>query len=890
MNKNFKKHILSSLVVLMLVAVSACSTKKNTSASRAFHNVTAKYNFYFNANESYKKAIAKVSANYSYNYTTKLPVLLVGKPEVASNVGGDMDRAVTKCTELIRHHSITVKPERKKGAMTKRDKDFYNQSEFVHWTREAWLLVGKARIWKGEVPEAAQTFEYIVLQFPNTNLWYESQVWLAQIDIIRSDFISAGDRLREISANRKYPKTKYYTHLLSSTWAEFYQRQGQTQAMLPHLTNALKNAPDKWSKLRYTYLLAQVHSEAGSPQEAVKLFSKVIRKSSSYEMNFNARLQMASLSLATGKGKDFKRQLIKMTKDEKNKDYLDQIYYSLGGIEQREGNTEKAIEYYTISAKSSVSNNNQKGLSYLTLANYFFAKPNYRVSQSYYDSAYNALDNTHPEYASLEVKTANLNKLVENLTVIQVEDSLQRIAKLSPRERDVIIAKLIAKVREDELKAKQEEQEDRNRFNQFQQSQRTSLNQPQGTGWYFYNQSALSYGQSEFRMRWGQRKLEDNWRRKNKRVVMQDEQVSGQVEVDSSGVPKKQIDSKSREFYLQYLPLNDSLIAISNQKIEQSMLQVAEVYEKKLKDLPEAIKAYDSFTTRFPRSMYSPEVHYNVYQLNLQLGNSAQAERSKQALITNFPNSRFALMLTNPNYLSELNQKQKEQELYYQKVFELYKTNKCSEAILEGRRGISTYKGSEIEPKLHLLVALCTGKTTNLQTYRESLSNVVKQFANTPEASAASNILKILGERELQLTSTVSTGAPKPADEVVAPIAIYLPPEGEHLFITVIPKKSPINQLKFNVISFNVDNFLLINLNVGNRELNENFDIIMVEGFKKQEEAWSYYQKAMAEEGLMGAIPRNDYSMFIISRANFQIFTNEKSVAEYLGFFQTTYK
>jgi tetratricopeptide (TPR) repeat protein len=890
MNNNYKKYTLSSLAVILLIAVSACSTKKNTTVSRAFHNVTAKYNFYFNANESYKKAITTVSANYTYNYTTKLPVLLVGKPEVASNVGGDMDRAVTKCTELIRHHSITVKPERKQGSMTKRDKDFYNQSEFVHWTREAWLLVGKARIWKGEVAEAAQTFEYIILQFPNTSMWYESQVWLAQIDIIRNDFISAGDRLREISANRKYPKGKYYTHLLSSTWAEFYQRQGQTQAMLPHLTKALKNAPDKWSKLRYTYLLAQVHSEAGSPQEAVKLFSKVIRKSSSYEMSFNARLQMASLSLTTGKGKDFKRQLIKMTKDEKNKDYLDQIYYSLGAIEQREGNIEKAIEYYTLSAKSSVSNNNQKGLSYLTLANYFFAKPNYRISQSYYDSAYNALDNTHPEYAILEVKTANLNKLVENLTVIQTEDSLQRIAKLSSRERDVIIAQLIAKVREEEAKAKQEEQEDRNRFNQFQQGQRSNLNQPQGTGWYFYNQSALSYGQSEFRMRWGQRKLEDNWRRKNKRVVMQDEQLAGQTETDSTGVPKKPIDNKSREFYLQDLPLNDSLIAISNQKIEQSMLQVAEVYEKKLKDFPEAIKAYDIFTTRFPRSMYSPEVYYNAYQLNLQQGNSAQAERSKQALISNFPNSRFALMLTNPNFLSELNQKQKEQEQFYQKVFELYKTNKCSEAILEGRRGISTYKGSEIEPKLHLLVALCTGKTTNLQTYRESLSYVVKQFANTPEASAASDILKILSERELQLTSTVSTDAVKPIDEVVTPTAKYLAPEGEHLFIAVIPKKSPINQLKFNIISFNVDNFLLINLNVGNRELNENFDIITVEGFKKPEEAWGYYQKAMVEEGLMGSILQTDYSMFIISRANFQIFTNEKSVAEYLGFFRATYK
>jgi tetratricopeptide (TPR) repeat protein len=884
------KYSIGFFLLLVLLASNACSTKKNTVASRAFHNLTAKYNYFFNANESFKNAEKRAAEQFSYNFTTQLPVLLVGKPQVSSLVGGDMDRAITKCTDLIRHHSITTKPERKRGSMSRNEKDFYNQNEFVFWAREAWLLIGKARAWKGAYPEAEQTFEYVLLQFPNTPMWFEAQVWLARINIINTDFLKANDRLRDISANKKYPKNKYFTHLLSSTWAEYYQKQKQTDKMVPYLEQALSNAPDRSHRVRYTYLLAQVIADQGNTHEANKLFAKVLRMAPGYEMSFNARLQQTALNAKLGKGTSLKRQLLKMTRDDKNIEYLDQIYFAIGSIEQQEGNMEKAIEYYTLSAKKSVSNSNQKGMSYLTLANYFFAKPNYNVSQAYYDSAFNALDDTHPDYFTLEVKTQNLNKLVENLNLVQTEDSLQRIAKMNPRERDVIIAKLISKVREDEQKAKQEEQEDRNRFNQFQQTQQNRIDQTQqGSGWYFYNQSSLSYGQSEFRMRWGQRKLEDNWRRKNKRIVIAEEPIASSEVTDSTGMPRKVIDNKSREFYLQDLPLTDSLIALSNQRIEKALLLVAEVYEKQLKDYPEAIKAYERFTTRFPQSGYAPEVLYNVLQLQLQEGNANGADRSRRTLIANFPRSRFSLMLTNPNFLTEIAEKQREQEIFYQNTFDLFKSNKCADAMIQCRKGIDLYKDTDIEPKLHLMLALCTGSTADLSAYREALSRITKQFPTSEEAKSASEILSILSQRELQLVTTTQTTT-KPEQETIAIESKFQAPDGEHLFVAVIPKKSPINQLKFNIISFNVDYFLLINLNVNSRELNDNFDLITVEGFKKQAEAWDYYQKAIAEAGLMGSIPPSDFTMFIISRTNFQTFAEDKSVTDYLKFFQASYR
>lgn len=879
---------------IVLVAVSSsCSTKKNTTASRAFHNLTAKYNYYFNANESYTNATKKVASTYSLNYTMPLPVLLVGDKQVASMVGGDMDRAITKCTDLINRHSITAKPEQKRGATTSKDRKFYNQNEFVKWAREAWLLIGKARVWKGAYMEATLTFEHIILQFPETPMWHEAQIWLARISIINNDFVGAEDRLRIISSNRKYPKNKYFTHLLESTWADFYFRQGNFEKILPHLKKSIDNAPDKSSRLRYTFLQAQVLQKQGNYSEASKVYQKVSKMNPPYEMNFNAKINLAATLQMAGKGLDMKKVLIKMARDEKNREYLDQIYFTLGEIERSAGNIDQAIEYFKLSAHSSVSNSHQKGISYLTLADYYFAKPQYTVAQAYYDSAYNALDETHPGYKILETKTLNLNKLVENLNIIDLEDSLQRVAKMSPKDRDAVIAQLIQKVREDEDRLKREEQEDRDRFAQFQQTQRTGrqMDQTQGGKWYFYNQSTLSFGMSEFQMKWGKRKLEDNWRRKNKRIVSDFGSVA-QETADSSGVPKKVLDNKSREFYLQDLPMSDSLVLISQKRIEEAMFKVGQIYENDLKDYDEAIKAYERLTERFPESFYAIESYYNIYQIGRFNNKQAKAEGAKQTILSKYPGSRYALMLSNPNYIEELRQKQKQENEFYETTFNLYKTGKYSQAIENARKGLTEYKGSANEPLYQFILALSIGKTTDFKSFKDELSLLVERYPKAPVASTAKEMITFIDQREVQFATTQEVAKDgSTSTTTTETIAVsYLQPVGEHVFVAVVPKKSAINQLKFNVVSFNVDNFLNLNLTVNNQELSQFFELITVESFKDMKESMTYYNQIINEEGLMGKLSPDEYSLFVISRQNFEKLKEEKSVVNYLNFFRLYYK
>jgi len=889
--KRLKFEIITS--ILILLAALSCSTKKNTVVSRGYHHVTAYYNYFFNANDIYKSSLRKADVAYKYNYTVPLPVILASDNQVASIVTGDMDRAVKKCTDLIRKHSITVKPERGKGALTLKEKEFYNQTEYVKWSKEAWLLIAKSRAWKGVLDEAAATFEFIQLQFPNTPYYFEAQLWLARINIINGDFISAEDKLRTVESNKKKPESNSFKHLYTSTWAFYYTKQNRYSEAIPFIMRTIDKSNSKQERIRLTYLLAQLSIITERKDDGAKYFTKVLRMNPPYETAFNAKIGLASITGNAQNQNDMRKLLMKLAKDEKNRDYLDQIYYTLGNIEKTEGNIDKAIEYFRLSATKSTSNNYQKGLSYYSLANYYFAKPNYPQSQAYYDSALTSLDNSFPDYQKLEVKTRNLTKLVDNLNTVNREDSLQRIAKMPESARNALIAQIIEKISTEERKKLEEENEDRQRSLLYQQNQRTQNNEPQGGKWYFYNQAQLSFGQSEFQMKWGKRKLEDNWRRKNKRITTFDFGTTNQQTAsDTSKTPQKVLSNKSAEFYKQDLPLNDSLIELSNNRIKEAMFKVGEVYQNDLMDYTETVQAYEKFVQRFPESSNTLRAYYNLYQVSIFTNNAADAQKYKSIIVTRYPNSNYAIMLTNPNYLKDLTDKLNEENSFYQVAYELYQNGNYARSIEKADEGIAKYPSSKLLPQYSLLKSLCIGKTSDLRSFRNSLNDVVQKYPNTDVSERATGILEYIRKQELQLTSEQIAQTTKETDStniVVKSAVEYKKSENEHLFIVLVPKKSNMNQLKFNLVSFNVDVFINLDINVNNQPFNEFFEMIKVEKFKNNAEAMEYYDAAIHKEGLFNPLLPDDYSAFVISTENFTLFMEDKSLADYLNFFKSNY-
>ena len=251
---------------------------------------------------------------------------------------------------------------------------------------------------------------------------------------------------------------KYETQL-NLTYGQFYIMQKSYDAAVPYINRALELKPSSAIRARCKYILAQIHQLNGEFDEASQLYVYVAKHAKTYEMEFNAKINLAQCYTAKNGNREYIiKKLEKMLKDDKNKDYQDQIYFALAHIAIKDNDTAAAIEYFKKSVSTSVSNNYQKAISSLDLADIFFGNRDYLTSQLYYDSTMQFLPKDYQGYKELAKRTNTLTDLVKNLHVIQRQDSLQKLAAMPEDQRNKIIDQIIAKVIAEERRKQMEEQ------------------------------------------------------------------------------------------------------------------------------------------------------------------------------------------------------------------------------------------------------------------------------------------------------------------------------------------------------------------------------------------------------------------------------------------------
>lgn len=892
------------LIVFLFFVGTSCSTKKNTGATRFYHGLTTKYNILFNGTESYKEGVKKYEESYQDDYSQVLPIFTYGDEELASGTKPQMDRTIEKSTKSIRLHSITKKPDQGKGGMTEKDKAFYSKNEFNAYIDDAYLVMGKAFFFQADYESAIRIFDFIIKQYDDEKTKYLAYNWLVRSNVQLKDFREAQTIINFLTSDIDYPEKLNYQFNL--TLSDFYLKQQKFSEAEPYVSEALNLVKKKKEKLRLTFIYAQLQEELKKPKVASEYYEMVIKMNPSYEMAFNAKIKRATLFTGGKSAKSIKAELLDMLKDDKNIEYQDQIYFALGDLEMKNNNVNQAVEYYQKSAKASISNTNQKAITYLALANIFFGRTDYVESQAYFDSAVVSLDPDFPGYSDLSRKNQYLSKLVKNLKQVELQDSLQMVAALSETERTKFIQKIIQDVKNKEVadleKQRAQELLESNDFNRT--STRPATSSSESGKWYYYNPSAKSFGQPEFKRKWGTRKLEDNWRRKNKQMLGF-EQITETEVTDEVIDNKLGLDNKSPEYYLVDLPLTDSAIAISHQKIQTALFNVGEVYRNDLKDYPMAIDAYKELIERYPESDYKVPAYYSLYKVYLQQDDLNQADVYKNMIIRNYPDSKYAKVLVDPNYFKQFEQEEIERKEHYTKSLDLYKQSKYSEVIRRCNVALSKNIDSEYTPKYRYLRALAMGEVYGISVLKGELEKITTEFKSDPVAKSSEDLLVSIQENELKNLNNITfkqnadTSAESNIEQnVIAQKTIEeiektysYNPEVNHYLLVVVEKKADVNQLKFNIINFNLDFYIEKNFDIESNELNDFFKLITVKQFKNAEEGLEYFNKFKSEQNrVFSEVNSSDFQFFIISETNLAILTKEKMVRDYLLFFNKNYQ
>jgi len=855
--------------------------------TRTFHNVTSRYNIFFNGNESFKRGMKKMEDSHEDDFTRILPLFLYSDEATAGSIAADMERAIQKATKVITLHSITAKPEFKDGPQTEKQKDFYAQNEYNKFVPQNYLLMGKAYLFRHDFHLALETFKFIMTEYYYDDIIYETQIWIARTYNELKEYDESEDILDVLTGTQEFPPG--LKAALYATQTDLHMKQEDYERAIEPLTLAVENIKMKDEKIRWTFILAQLHQEAGDPQEASEYYRQVIKMNPPYEMSFNARVNRASVFIAgSDNAKEIRDELRKMLKDDKNAEFRDQIYYALGNVFFREGNVDEALNQYKLSSVYNVNNTQQKTTSCLTIADIYYERQDYETADLYYDSAMVYLTQEYPDYDEIIAKTRSLSNLVENLQTVHLEDSLQMLAKMPESARNAIIDSIIARIqqqealaREQEMLAMQDQQFNRIALNESQRSGYSA--EDQGGKWYFYNQAAKGFGQPEFRMKWGNRKLEDNWRRSNKSEVRFDTEELAEVSDTSVAGEEttKILSNKSREFYLKDIPMTDSMIDISNSRIIEGLYNAGTIYKNELNDYPKAKDTYRLLIDRFPGNEYTLSTYYNLFRLFEEEKNSSMADMYKQSIVREFPESQPAQLLTNPNYISELQAKENEVNNFYEQTYNMYQRGDYDGVIRNADIAMVKYSEDPVMPKYQFLKVLAIGKTEDIMVFTQALDSLSKSSPDPEIAERSASILAFILDTDKEV---------KTETEKIEAEEIYKADStGAFSYGLFLAGNVDINQLKFEFINLNLDLYPNKTFNVVHEELKDRVITVLVRRFAGMEQAWDYYEQVFRNEKIFQVLGDADYRLFIISEGNEQILTADRGANKYWLFYQKYY-
>ncbi|MFN2395958.1 MAG: tetratricopeptide repeat protein, partial [Bacteroidales bacterium] len=658
----------------------------------------------------------------------------------------------------------------------------------------------------------------------------------------------------------------------------------------------VKLSGNRKQRTRLTFILAQTYHQEDNYSAAQKTYARVLKLNPDFQMAFQARINMAmAFDTESGDARFILSELEGMLKDNQNREFRDQIYYALAQFSMRRNDTPKAIEYYNLALENYRGNSSQKGVTFLRLGEIYFDRKEYRQSASMYDSTMVYLSREYPDYETAGRRNLVLKELATYLNVIEREDSLQRLASLGTTERNAILDQIIEDIQEEERLEREREQE-RALMRQQMARDGRSRTQTAGTGeggWYFYNPSAISFGQNEFYAKWGERELGDLWRISNKRIMAFGD--TGEFGMDEDEMQEG--GRLTRASLMENIPTTPEKMQASNARLARAYYNTGIVFKEKLNDRPAAIESFETLITRFPESEHKLYSAYFLYTMFGDAGNTIRAQTFKNLIIDEFPDTDFAKILSDPNYAENVRARQAKVKQIYSNAFDAYQQARFSEALSLIEEAEKLEQSIDQAGQFSFLKALVIGKTKEPEEFVESLVYVTENFVGTPVHEPAENLLVYLGSSGI-ITDPESDGrserrrmedlSGEDADIMENTPFLYRP-ESVHFYVMVIDTRgSQIRQLRADINEFNRDTFSDDNLNISTLFFDDKRQLVTITNFADAKKALDYGAQ-LNDELIKREHDDEHYQGFIISVDNYPIFYQERKLDEYVEFYNVAY-
>ena len=915
MKKNYTLYSIGALLAIIVLVLSGCSTQKNTAKTRWWRAFNARYNTYYNGKLAYIDACLEKEKGNKDNFTEMLPLYTVGNKGSRELGKGNYDRAIEKSKKAIARNSIKRKPEwNKSRRKTEKDIEWLSRKEYNPFLWKAWMLMGRSQFHKGTFDEAAATFAYMSRIYKTQPAIYgKARAWLAKCYIEQDWLYDAEDVIRNMQRDSiDWRAAKEWDY----TFADYYIHTGELEKAVPYLRKVIKHEMRKKQKAREWYLMGQIQAALGHHTEAYKAFRKVVAQNPPHELEFNARIAMTDV-MAQGKAKQMIGKLRRMAASDKNKEYLDQVYYAMGNIYLAQQDTMKAIDANEKGNTKATRSGVEKGVLLLHLGDLYWEMQKYSDARRCYGEAIGLLDKDRKDYEALSERSKVLDKLVPYTDAIHLQDSLQYLAQCPEAERNAAIDRVI-----DALKKKEKEERDRLAEQEAAQRQGEGQNMETNRGrmpnpaqdnnrdavWYFYNVQAVSQGKSQFERLWGKRENADDWQRNNKTVVgsigsgIDDEELTDEqrdsieaAELAQDSLQQvadsAQNDPHKREYYLAQIPFTPEQLAASNLLLEDGLHHAGVIFKDELDNLPLAEKHLRRLTDHYRDYEHIDETYYHLFLLYSRLKQPATAESYVDSLKARFPDSQWTTLLTDPYFVENAKFGKHIEDSLYAATYDAFKKDRFDEVAANASVSETRFPLGANRDKFLFISGLSRLNDGDAEGCVSNMKQVVEKYPRSRISEMAGMIVNGVnqgrqlhgGKFDLGDIWTRRAIVLNDSDSIKQ---VKFTPDRDIDFVFMLvysPDSLNENKLLFEMARFNFTNFLVRNFEIQIEEVG-GMRQMRLTGFLNFEEAYEYARQLFANQAVVRqtngkAVP------IIISAKNEELIGKPFSYKDYEDFY-----
>ena len=695
--------------------------------TRAYHSTTTKYNVMYNGQLAYDKGIENLKTKYHDDFSKVLTVERMQPERDAIFVNQERDenfqRAEDKAVKASQLHSIYVSGKEHNPQMD-----------------EAYILLGKARYHDNRYVPALEAFNYILLKYPDSDKFYDARVWKEKTNLRLEYYNVAIKNLKKLLREEKI-KGQIRSEALATLAQGYIYIDALDSAKVP-LKEAIELTDNLDERARYTYILGQLNSKTNNREEAIVNFQKII--------DYNHRVPRAYLINAyAGKfsNQDFKtvdtlvflKEYNKLLKDRENRAYQDLIYNQMGTLYDLYGVAPKAIENYEKSLTKIKDNEFLKVSNYRSLADIYYKQRVYEMAGKYYDSAMINMNPMTKEYLTIKHKRNNLIDVIKFETIAKTNDSILNLVSLPLDARKLQIEKF---VEERKIADAKKEAKEKAAASSGGKSTGSSSNSGSNSSFYFYSQNVVSNAKQDFKRKWGDRVLTDNWRLK---ALASSSSVndSDLVETSNSDISKKNEEKPLEDmrynvdFFLKQIPTDSEEINKLKGARDNAYYQLGIIYSDRLEEYQMAADRLEKLLTLNPQKELIEPTKYHLYKIYMKL-NPAKAELVLNDLKTNHPNSQYTKVLLNPNVKLEIDSSPIQE---YDRIYAMYSNGAYYEVLEALDAKIPVIIDNSIVSKYEFLRALTIGRLNGLEEYKKALNYVKLTYPNSKDAQEANRIL-----------------------------------------------------------------------------------------------------------------------------------------------------